>query len=367
MKRTALYDQHIASGARMVEFAGYEMPVQYPLGVMKEHLWVRDHAGLFDVSHMGQVIIKGANVKASLEKILPVDVIDLPQGTQRYGMFTTEEGGITDDLMFANWGSDIFMVVNAACKDQDIAYLKASLVDCDIQVIEDRALLAIQGPKARDVFARMVPEVLSMKFMQSLAFEWQGISIWVSCSGYTGEDGYEISVPNSQAADFASALLAFDEVEWIGLGARDSLRLEAGLCLYGHDIDTHTTPVEASINWAIQKVRRQGGEREGGFPGADIILPQFTNKPSRKRVGFLVEGRAPVREGVVIVDAEGVEKGKVTSGGFSPTLGRPIVMAYVSTASLDTEEALFAHVRNKSIPLEKVAMPFVPARYYRGE
>lgn len=366
MERTALYSLHLDSGARMVEFAGYEMPVQYPLGVMKEHLWVRENAGLFDVSHMGQVILKGANVKASLESILPVDVLDLPVGMQRYGMFTTPEGGITDDLMFANWGEDIFMVVNAACKEQDIAYLKASLVGCDVEVIEDRALLAIQGPKARDVFARMIPDAVTMTFMQSLKFDWNGIEIWVSCSGYTGEDGYEVSVPNDQASAFASALLAYDEVEWIGLGARDSLRLEAGLCLYGHDIDTNTTPVEASINWAIQKIRRLDGERAGGFPGADAILPQFTNKPAKKRVGFLVDGRAPVREGVDIVDAAGVVQGNVTSGGFSPTLAQPIVMAYVSTTSLDTAEPLFASVRGKSIPLKQTAMPFVPSRYYRG-
>ncbi|MEP3350985.1 MAG: glycine cleavage system aminomethyltransferase GcvT, partial [Marinomonas sp.] len=305
MKRTALYDQHLDSGARMVEFAGYEMPVQYPLGVMKEHLWVRENAGLFDVSHMGQVILKGENVKTALEQILPVDVLDLPVGMQRYGMFTTAEGGITDDLMFANWGDDVFMVVNAACKEQDIAYLKSSLGECDIEVIEDRALLAIQGPKARDVFARLVPDAATMTFMQSLKFDWQGVEIWVSCSGYTGEDGYEVSVPNDKAEDFAKALLAFEEVEWIGLGARDSLRLEAGLCLYGHDIDTNTTPIEASLNWAIQKVRRLDGERAGGFPGADVILPQFSDKPKKKRVGYLVKGRAPVREGVEIIDSEG--------------------------------------------------------------
>ncbi|MBD5772004.1 glycine cleavage system aminomethyltransferase GcvT [Marinomonas colpomeniae] len=366
MKRTALYDQHIVSNARMVEFAGYEMPVQYPLGVMKEHLWVRENAGLFDVSHMGQVMLKGKNVKSSLEKILPVDVLDLPVNMQRYGMFTTPEGGITDDLMFANWGDDIFMVVNAACKEQDIAYLKASLVGCDVEVIEDRALLAIQGPKAREVFSRLIPDAINMVFMQSLKFDWQGVEIWVSCSGYTGEDGYEVSVPNEQADDFARALLAFEEVEWIGLGARDSLRLEAGLCLYGHDIDTNTTPVEASINWAIQKIRRLDGERAGGFPGADVILPQFTNKPARKRVGYLVEGRAPVREGVEIVDVNGEVQGVVTSGGFSPTLSKPIVMAYVSTAPLNSEEPLFASVRGKSIPLKQTAMPFVPSRYFRG-
>ncbi|MBJ7539449.1 glycine cleavage system aminomethyltransferase GcvT [Marinomonas transparens] len=366
MKRTALYAQHLASDARMVEFAGYEMPVQYPLGVKKEHLWVREQVGLFDVSHMGQVILKGTKVKSALETILPVDVLGLAQGMQRYGMFTTEQGGITDDLMFANWGDDIFMVVNAACKDQDIAYLKASLTDCEVEVIEDRALLAIQGPKAREVFARMIPDVLTMTFMQSVKLDWQGIELWVSCSGYTGEDGYEVSVPNENAEALASVLLSFDEVEWIGLGARDSLRLEAGLCLYGHDINTNTTPVEASINWAIQKVRRTGGERAGGFPGADVILPQFTNKPAKKRVGYLVEGRAPVREGVEIVNEAGQVKGTVTSGGFSPSLSQPIVMAYVESASLATEEALFASVRGKSIPLKLTAMPFVPAGYFRG-
>lgn len=366
MKRTALCDLHIASGARMVEFAGYEMPVQYPLGVMKEHLWTRENAGLFDVSHMGQVMLRGNNVKAALEAILPVDVLGLAEGTQRYGMFTTEKGGITDDLMFANWGDEIFMVVNAGCKEQDFAYLKASLVDCEVDIIDDRSLLAIQGPKAREVFARMVPGAEAMTFMQSLKFDWQGVELWVSCSGYTGEDGYEVSVPNDQAEVFANALLAYDEVEWIGLGARDSLRLEAGLCLYGHDIDTTTTPIEASLNWAIQKVRRLEGERAGGFIGADIILPQFTNKPTRKRVGFLVDGRAPVREGVEIVDASGVVKGTVTSGGFSPSLAQPIVMAYVSTQALDSNEPLFANVRGKRIPLNQAAMPFVPSRYFRG-
>ncbi|QUX95972.1 glycine cleavage system protein T [Marinomonas sp. CT5] len=366
MKRTALRDLHVASGARMVEFAGYEMPVQYPLGVMKEHLWTRESVGLFDVSHMGQVLLRGEHVKTALETILPVDVLGLEEGMQRYGMFTTEQGGITDDLMFANWGNEIFMVVNAGCKDQDFDYLKSSLVGCDVEVIEDRSLLAIQGPKARDVFARMVPDVLAMTFMQSQKFEWQGVELWVSCSGYTGEDGYEVSVPNHNAEAFVNALLAYDEVEWIGLGARDSLRLEAGLCLYGHDIDTGTTPVEASLNWAIQKVRRLGGEREAGFKGAEKILPQFVEKPARKRVGFLVDGRAPVRESVEIVNSTGDVKGVVTSGGFSPTLSQPIVMAYVSSQSLDVEESLFALVRGKSIPLTRTAMPFVPSRYFRG-
>lgn len=366
MKRTSLYAQHIAANARMVEFAGYEMPVQYPLGVKKEHLWVRENAGLFDVSHMGQLILKGNKVKEAFEKIVPVDVLGLPEGMQRYGLFTTEEGTITDDLMFANWGDDLFVVVNAACKDQDIAHLKASLSDCEVEVIDDRALLAIQGPKARAVFARLIPEAINMTFMQSLKFDWQGVELWVSCSGYTGEDGYEVSVPNDQAEAFAATLLAFEEVEWIGLGARDSLRLEAGLCLYGHDIDTTTTPVEASLNWAIQPIRRLDGAREGGFTGADIILPQFANKPARKRVGFLVDGKAPVREGVQIVNQAGDEKGLVTSGGFSPSLSQPIVMAYVSTEALASEEPLFALVRGKNIPLILTKMPFVPAGYFRG-
>jgi len=366
MKRTPLYQQHIAAGARMVEFAGYEMPVQYPLGVKKEHLWVRENAGLFDVSHMGQVMLRGANVKEAFEKIVPVDVLGLPEGMQRYGLFTTENGAISDDLMFANWGEALFVVVNAACKDNDIAHMKASLVGCEVEVIDDRALLAIQGPKAREAFARLVPDAAKMTFMQSTQFEWQGIELWVSCSGYTGEDGYEISIPNEHAQILTDALLDMPEVEWIGLGARDSLRLEAGLCLYGHDIDTSTTPVEASLNWAIQPVRRLGGEREGGFIGADVILPEFANKPNRKRVGFLVDGKAPVREGVEIINEAGDVKGTVTSGGFSPSLSQPIVMAYVETQSLTDETPLFANVRGKSIPLIQTKMPFVPAHYFRG-
>lgn len=366
MKRTPLYQQHIAADARMVEFAGYEMPVQYPLGVKKEHLWVRESAGLFDVSHMGQVMLRGADVKNAFEKIVPVDVLGLPEGMQRYGLFTTENGAISDDLMFANWGDELFVVVNAACKDGDIAHMKASLIGCEVEVIDDRALLAIQGPKARDAFSRLVPDAMNMTFMQSKKFQWKGIELWVSCSGYTGEDGYEISVSNEHAQALTDALLEMDEVEWIGLGARDSLRLEAGLCLYGHDIDTSTTPVEASLNWAIQPVRRLGGEREGGFIGADIILPEFANKPNRKRVGFLVDGKAPVREGVEIVNEAGEVKGTVKSGGFSPSLSRPIVMAYVETQSLTDETPLFASVRGKNIPLILTKMPFVPARYYRG-
>ncbi|GAB3475828.1 glycine cleavage system aminomethyltransferase GcvT [Marinomonas epiphytica] len=365
MKRTAFYEQHLAANARMVEFAGYEMPVQYPLGVKKEHLWTRANVGLFDVSHMGQVIIKGDNVKHDLETLLPVDVVGLKENKQRYGIFTTPEGGISDDLMFANWGDSIYMVVNAACKQQDIAYLQAQLKNCQVQELSDRALLAIQGPKAREVFARLIPDVANMVFMDSLKFTWQDIELWISCSGYTGEDGYEVSVPNEYAQRFSEALLEHAEVEWIGLGARDSLRLEAGLCLYGHDIDLNTTPVEANISWAIQKIRRTDGAREGGFPGADVILPQFGSTPARKRVGFLVQGKAPVREGCSIVLESGDVVGTVTSGGFAPSLEQPIIMAYVQTEMLENK-ALFALVRGKQIPLKPSSMPFLAANYYRG-
>ncbi|MCZ2722252.1 glycine cleavage system aminomethyltransferase GcvT [Marinomonas sp. 15G1-11] len=364
MKKTPLFDLHLEAGARMVEFAGYEMPVQYPLGVKKEHLWVREHAGLFDVSHMGQVMLSGNNVKQKLEEILPVDVLGLAEETQRYGMFTTPEGGISDDLMFANWGERVFVVVNAGCKEQDIAHMQSSLEGCTVEPIEDRALLALQGPSARKVMSNLVPEVADMVFMQSKRFAWNGVELWVSCSGYTGEDGYEISVPADQASVLSNALLSSEEVEWIGLGARDSLRLEAGLCLYGHDIDESTSPVSASLNWAIQKVRRLGGERAGGFLGADKILPEFDQKPAQKRVGFIVDGKAPVREGVEIVNADGMVVGNVTSGGFAPSLSVPIVMAYVQSELLDAE--LYAVVRGKNIPLKKTAMPFVPSRYFRG-
>lgn len=364
MKRTPLYQAHVDADARMVEFAGYEMPVQYPLGVKKEHLWTRDSAGLFDVSHMGQIVLRGDNVKTELEALLPVDVLGLELNHQRYGVFTTTNGGVSDDLMFTNLGDhEIYMVVNAACKEQDIAHLKNNLPTTEVEVV-DRALVALQGPKAREVAAQVLPELKNLLFMQSTKLEWNGIELWVSCSGYTGEDGYEISVPNEAAIEFCAALTAYDEVEWIGLGARDSLRLEAGLCLYGHDMDQSTTPVEASITWAIQKVRRAGGEREGHFVGADVILSQFTKGVSRKRVGFIVDSKAPVREGVDIVTEAGDLAGSVTSGGFAPSLGKPIVMAYVQTERLD--QPLFASLRGKLIPLTPAKMPFFPSRYYRG-
>ncbi len=366
--KTPLHALHIEVGAKMVPFAGYDMPVQYPLGVKKEHLHTRDAAGLFDVSHMGQLRLIGEGAAAFLETLVPVDIIDLPQGNQRYAFFTNDQGGIMDDLMVANLGDHLFVVVNAACKEQDINHLKSHLpTDVELEVIEDRALLALQGPKAADVLKRFNAEVADMVFMDVKKLEILGVECIVSRSGYTGEDGYEISVPNAQAEELARKLTAETEVEWIGLGARDSLRLECGLCLYGHDLDTTTTPVEASLLWGIQKVRCVGGEREGGFPGADVILQQIESKDVvRKRVGLVGQTKAPVREGVELFDADGNQIGVVTSGTAGPNAGKPVSMGYVRAdlAVIGTE--LFAEVRGKMLPMTVEKMPFVPQRYYRG-
>jgi len=365
---TPLHALHIEAGAKMVPFAGYDMPVQYKLGVKKEHLHTRDAAGLFDVSHMGQLRLHGEDAAKALETLVPVDIIDLPEGKQRYAFFTNEEGGILDDLMVANLGDHLFVVVNAACKDQDITHLQAHLPSgVDLEIIDDRALLALQGPKAAEVLARLQPAVADMVFMDIQQISIDGIDCIVSRSGYTGEDGYEISVPSAQAQDLANKLTSYEEVEWIGLGARDSLRLECGLCLYGHDLDTTTTPVEASLLWAIQPVRRTGGEREGGFPGAEIILSQIKTKDvARKRVGLVGQTKAPVREETELFDADGVKIGVVTSGTAGPTADKPVSMAYIQAdfSAIGTE--VFAEVRGKMLPMTVEKMPFVPQRYYRG-
>ncbi|KQH88041.1 glycine cleavage system aminomethyltransferase GcvT [Vibrio furnissii] len=365
---TPLHALHVEVGAKMVPFAGYDMPVQYALGVKKEHLHTREAAGLFDVSHMGQLRLHGEGAAAALETLVPVDVVDLAEGKQRYAFFTNEQGGILDDLMVANLGDHLFVVVNAACKDQDINHLQAHLPSgVELEIIDDRALLALQGPKAAEVLARLQPAVADMLFMDIQQVQIDGIDCIVSRSGYTGEDGYEISVPADQAEALARTLTAFEEVEWIGLGARDSLRLECGLCLYGHDLDETTTPVEASLLWAIQPVRRTGGAREGGFPGADIILSQIATKDvSRKRVGLVGQTKAPVREGTELFDADGAKIGLVTSGTAGPTAGIPVSMAYVRAdlAAIGTE--VFAEVRGKMLPMLVEKMPFVPQRYYRG-
>ncbi|MGI4837437.1 MAG: glycine cleavage system aminomethyltransferase GcvT [Janthinobacterium lividum] len=369
LQHTPLHALHLELGARMVPFAGYDMPVQYPLGVMKEHLHSREQAGLFDVSHMGQIRLTGANAAKALEALVPVDIIDLPVGMQRYAMFTNPQGGILDDLMVANLGNDqLFLVVNAACKDQDLAHLRAHLGDqCTVEpLFEQRALLALQGPAAVTVLARLAPGVATMTFMQFAAVSIDGSDCYVSRSGYTGEDGFEISVPAERAEALARRLLAEPEVAAIGLGARDSLRLEAGLCLYGHDMNSETTPVEASLLWAISKARRSDGARAGGFPGAEVIFAQQRDGIARKRVGLLPQERTPVREGAEVVDAEGKVVGSVCSGGFGPTLGAPVAMAYVDTAHSALDSDLWAVVRGKRVAVKVSKMPFVVQRYYRG-
>ena len=372
LKRTPLHDLHLALGAKMVPFAGYDMPVQYKLGVMKEHLHTRAAAGLFDVSHMGQVILRGDDPQAvalALETLVPVSVAGLAEGRQRYGLFTNEQGGIEDDLMIANRGDHLFLVVNAACKEADVARLRAGLEPKGVSVeyIEDRALLALQGPGAEAALAALNPAVTEMRFMDVATVELLGAEAWVSRSGYTGEDGYEISVPESAAVTLAEALLAQDAVEPIGLGARDSLRLEAGLCLYGHDIDTTTTPAAANLLWAIQKVRRADGERAGGFPGADIILPEIATGAPSVRVGLRPEGRAPMREGIDLYDSEtgGEAVGHITSGGFGPTVGGPVAMGYVPKEQATPGTRLYGEVRGKRLPVEVVTLPHVKQSYKR--
>jgi aminomethyltransferase len=369
LKRTPLYDLHVELGAKMVPFAGYEMPVQYPMGVMKEHQHTRadGKAGLFDVSHMGQVRLSGAEAKAALETLVPVDIIDLPENMQRYALFTNEEGGILDDLMVANFGDWLFVVVNAACKEQDIAHMKKHLAGrCQVEELADRALLALQGPGAAAVMSRLAPGVEKMIFMNTAKVTLVGVECFISRSGYTGEDGYEISVPGDKSVELAKLLLAQPEVAPIGLGARDSLRLEAGLCLYGHDIDTTTTPIEGSLLWALSKVRRADGARAGGFPGAKVILDQIKSGVSKKRVGLQPKDRVPVREGAELVDAEGKVIGKVTSGTFGPTFNGPVAMGYVDAAHAAIGTTFSAMVRGKAIPVEVVRTPFVAQRYYRG-
>jgi aminomethyltransferase len=369
LQQTPLHALHLELGARMVPFAGYDMPVQYPLGVMKEHLHTREQAGLFDVSHMGQIRLVGSAAAKALETLVPVDIIDLPVGMQRYAMFTNAQGGILDDLMVANLGNDeLFLVVNAACKDQDLAHLQAHLGEhCRVEpLFEERALLALQGPAAVTVLARLAPQVASMTFMQFASVSLLGVDCYVSRSGYTGEDGFEISVPAASAEALARRLLAEPEVAAIGLGARDSLRLEAGLCLYGHDMNEQTTPIEASLLWAISKVRRADGARAGGFPGAEQVFVQQQQGIARKRVGLLPQERTPVREGAEIVDEAGNIIGSVCSGGFGPTLGAPVAMGYLDSTQAALDTPVWAIVRGKRVAMKVSKMPFVPQRYFRG-
>jgi len=372
LKKTPLHALHLSLGARMVPFAGYDMPVQYPAGVMKEHLQTRAAAGLFDVSHMGQVVIKAKSgkyedVALALESLVPVDILGLAEGRQRYGYFTDENGGILDDLMITHLDDHLFVVVNAACKEQDLAHLQRHLSDtCDITLL-DRALIALQGPRAVEALAELWADVAAMKFMDVRHCRLHDVSCLVSRSGYSGEDGFEISIPADKAVDVTNRLLEHPDVEPIGLGARDSLRLEAGLCLYGNDIDTTTSPVEAAIEWGMQKARRTGGARSGGFPGAARILGELDNGVSRKRVGLKPEGKAPVRgHAKLYADAEGkTEIGEVTSGGFGPSVEGPVAMGYVPVSHAGVGTQVYAEVRGKYLPVTVSALPFIKPTYKR--
>ena len=372
--KTPLNDLHISLGARMVPFAGYSMPVQYPAGLMAEHHHTRNAAGLFDVSHMGQLRLVGADAAATFESLIPVDVIDLPVGKQRYGLLLNDQGGIIDDLMFFRREADVFVIVNGACKVGDIAHIQARIgTRCEVIPMPERALLALQGPQAVVALSRLAPGVEKLVFMTGGNFTVQAgtqrIDVFLTRSGYTGEDGFEISVHESDTEALAKALLAQPEVKPIGLGARNSLRLEAGLPLYGNDIDNSTTPVEAGLNWAMQKVRRTEGARAGGFPGAEKILGQLAAGAAglqRKRVGLLALERIPVRDHSELQDMNGQRIGEVTSGLLGPTIDKPIAMGYVPPAFATVGSRINAIVRGKPVPMEVIPMPFVPTRYFRG-
>lgn len=371
--KTPLHDLHVELGARMVPFAGYSMPVQYPAGLMAEHLHTRNAAGLFDVSHMGQLRLVGPGSAAAFETLMPVDVLDLAPGKQRYGLLLNDEGGIIDDLMFFNRdhanGGDIFVIVNGACKVGDIAHIQQKIgTRCDVIPMPEMALMALQGPQAVTALQRLTPGVEQLVFMTGGRFTVAGCDCFLTRSGYTGEDGFEISVHASQADTLARALLAQPEVKPVGLGARNSLRLEAGLCLYGNDIDATTTPVEASLNWAIQKVRRHGGARVGGFPGAAKILAQLADPAilSRKRVGLVALERIPVRDHTELQSTDGTPIGEVTSGLLGPSINKPVALGYVKPEFSAIGTRVNAMVRGKPVPMEVSATPFVPTRYYRG-
>jgi aminomethyltransferase len=361
---TPLHALHLGLGGRMVPFAGYDLPVNYPAGIIAEHNWTRAHAGLFDVSHMGQAFLRGPGAAARLETLLPGDILALAPRRIRYSQLTNDDGGILDDLMVTKLddsGENLFLVVNAACKQQDFAHLAAHLPELRLDVLEDRALIALQGPEAAQALERHLPGVSALKFMSQQDFVWRGQTLFVSRSGYTGEDGFEISVPADFAEDFAQSLLAEEEVQAVGLGARDSLRLEAGLCLYGHDIDAATSPIEGGLNWSISKRRRA----EGGFPGAARIQRELAQGVARLRVGLVLDGKAPAREGADIADLSGAIIGRVTSGGFAPSLGKPIAMGYVPSQFAAPGTAVSLMVRNRPLAARVHDTPFVPNRYHR--
>ncbi len=367
LKRTPLYDLHLAHGARMVPFAGYEMPVQYPAGVKNEHLHTRSQAGLFDVSHMGQLLLSGPGADAFLETLVTVDIIDLPVGKQRYALLTNETGGIIDDLMVSRHNDFLHLVVNASRKTLDTEHIRTRIpADVTLETLDNHALIALQGPESAGILQAIIPDIADMVFMDSRALTIDGIPCLISRSGYTGEDGFEISIPEAHARQITERLLAHPQVALIGLGARDSLRLESGLCLYGQDLNEQTTPVEASLGWAISKSRRSDGVRAGNFPGAGVILSQLDSKQTTtRRVGLIGNSKAPVRAGTELVDDRGQPVGLVTSGTFGPSVAGPIAMAQVSTEHAALGSEVFALVRGKKLPMTVSKMPFVPQRYAR--
>ncbi|MFQ5958243.1 MAG: glycine cleavage system aminomethyltransferase GcvT [Alphaproteobacteria bacterium] len=362
LKRTPLFDLHVELGAKLVPFAGYEMPVHYAGGILAEHLHTRAKAGLFDVSHMGQIAVRGADAAHALETLVPGDIAGLAPGAMRYTLFTNDAGGILDDLMVTNAGDHLFVIVNAACKDADLAHLRAGLAGLDVEMHDDRALIALQGPRAAEALSRHAPGCGELRFMTWAAMRVDGVEAFVSRSGYTGEDGFEISLPEDAAATLARKLLDEPEVAPVGLGARDSLRLEAGLCLYGHDIDTTTTPVEARLTWTIARRRRN----DGGFPGAEVIQRQLAEGPSRRRVGLRPDGRAPAREHTEVTDTAGRPIGTVTSGGYAPTVGGPVAMGYVAAEHAEPGAEVALVVRGTPRPAHVAALPFVPTRYHKA-
>jgi aminomethyltransferase len=367
MLKTPLDKLHRELGAKMVPFAGYDMPVQYPTGIIREHQHTRAQAGLFDVSHMGQVILKGPGVTQALESLVPVDLVGLNQHQQSYALFTNERGGVLDDLIITRWGEDeFFLVVNAACKEQDIAHLRQGVGEAAVTIMGERGLLALQGPAARRVIDRLLPAAAGLTFMSGMHAQLAGTDVYITCSGYTGEDGFEISMPADSADQIARLLLEQEEVWPIGLGARDSLRLEAGLSLYGHELSQDITPVEACLMWSVSKARRLDGARAGGFPGAERIFAQQAQGPARKRVGLLVEGKRPVRDGQAVLDAQGNTIGVVTSAAYGATLEKPVALAMVDTEFAGIDSTLGVDARGKTLPVIVCKTPFVPQRYFRG-
>ncbi len=364
---TPLHSLHLELGAKLVTFAGYEMPLQYSTGIIAEHLHTRTRAGLFDISHMGQIKLTGKNAAFGLETIVPTDVVGLQSLRQCYTVFTNQDGGILDDLIVMNLEGEYQLIVNAACKQADYKHLKDSISDyCNIEMLADQALLALQGPRAREVLTRVAPAIGELHFMNVMQADVAGLPCLVSCSGYTGEDGFEISIHSEQVEDLARLLLEQTDVLPIGLGARDSLRLETGLCLYGHELTTETTPIEAGLTWVISKSRRPEGERAGGYLGADRIVEQLARGTDRLRVGIVPEGKAPVREGTKLIDDKGQLVGAVTSGSYSPTMRRPIAMGYIASSLAVPGMRIYARVRDRLMPLTIVKLPFVSPHFYRN-